>query len=142
MATLPLYALVPNSPLLLIACWLARKRSPWSMACSASAVIIPFEALPSGMLSRVSLGRARAVPAIPSAPSPWHRKRRRVHIPGPPASNRSRSQTLIFPSPLFGDGRIILLEHILVLGHELLPCIGVHVLPKPRGQLAPDIFIQ
>src|SRR5262249_44896265 len=69
--------------------------------------------------------------------------------PGPAPRLRSATENAVgstwsisFLAPFFGDRRVILLEQIVVLGHELLARVGVHLLTEGLGQVAPDVLVK
>src|SRR5262245_58341729 len=98
---------------------------------------MPLAAEPSGSASRLSAGpspgTARQAPAGPSRARPLRdRNRRRVHMRSP----------RVGPA-FFGDGALIALDRVIVLGHELLVVeIGVHLSPQRFGQMAPDFLVK
>src|SRR5689334_4943809 len=59
----------------------------------------------------------------------------------PWAPDRALS-TFTLPAAFLGDRRVILLEQVLVLGHELFARVLVHLLAKFIGEVAPDVFVK
>src|SRR5262249_19813633 len=50
-------------------------------------------------------------------------------------------QSSILLTALLGDGAVVLLDEVVVLGHELLARVGVHLGAHRLGQVAPDVLV-
>src|SRR5438128_841209 len=93
-------------------------------------------ALPSGSRS----SSARTNPASPRAVTLLEaRNCLRVNII---AISQSHDLMTVFAPPFLCNGGVILLEQLVILGHELLARILVHFLTQGLGQVSPDVLVK
>src|SRR5262245_58225885 len=107
---------------------------------------MPLITLPSGTVSRVSSANARAVPVPRRATVPRDRNWRRSNMTESPdalarCERLNQFASIAFATAFTGGSVVILLDQLLVLGHEPVLAVGVHLLAERFGEMAPDVFV-
>src|SRR5438309_1329662 len=92
---------------------------------------MPLEALPSGSLSSADTRRVPA--AMPKQVAAPHRRKSRREVMLIP---------VLFLAAFLGNARVILLQEVIVLGHELLAGILIHLLAQSLGEMTPDVLVE